>query len=236
VDASVAVLEGWRKSGAEFYLLHLSDEFGQDRVDIYAWKECLGVLRNYVRGDIQVSEKVRWIPLGWHWAIHNGEPGIHSPRPPFREYVWSFAGTRWAGREAKLQVLEGVEGPKKLLWMDEWNSPKQLTKDQTLELLMNSWMVPCPGGQNFETFRIYEALEAGALPIFVQEGSAKPFLLELSKWLPLIVADTWPKAAQTIHTLRAKPEVYEQVRAQTLVAWEKFKGYVKDSVKTIYSV
>lgn len=225
---AMKVLKGWKEAGAEFYVLHLSDEYGQDSVECYAWPECLGVLRNYVRGDLEWSEKIRWMPLGPHWMSKGGVQE--------KKYVWSFVGTRWANREAKLAPLEGIPGDHKCVWMDDWNSPKQIPRDEMLQILEQSWMVPCPSGQNYESFRIYEALCAGALPVFVSEEVGKPFLHQLSKWIPLLVADSWPKVAQTIHTLRTKPEIYEQVRVQTMAGWEKLKADVKESVKKVFNV
>jgi monoamine oxidase len=66
-------------------------------------------------------------------------------------------------------VLEDID-EHKLVLMDQWNSPKMIGREETLAILLNSWCVPCPAGNNVETFRLYEALEAGAVPIIVQEA------------------------------------------------------------------
>ena len=235
-------LEVWRAAGKSFYLLHLSDEFGTDSIGLYDWPECKGVLRNYVRKDAPNSAKVKTIPLGFHWAILNGEPYIHTPSPPFREFVWSFVGTGWQGRGAKLQVLEGTPThhtggwDHKVVLQDDWNSKDMLGREETLGVLLNSWFVPCPGGQNGETFRIYEALEAGAMPVLVKEEGMEEVLGLLGKWLPLLVATSWQHAAGLIHTLREKPEVYEQYRMQVLGGWEKCKKEVKGWVKEVFGV
>lgn len=236
VDETRRMLEEWRSAGAKFYVLHLSDEYGKDQIDFYDWPECLGVVRNYVRGDLKESAKVAVIPLGYHWAIPNGEPAKHTPRPPFRELVWSFVGTGWQGRRGKLAVLEGIPGDKKCIFMDDWNSPKMIGREECLSLLLNSWCVPCPSGQNAETFRVYEALEAGAVPVLVREEGSDPFFQMLARWLPLLVANDWKHAAELIHTLRARPEVYEQYRGQLLTAWEKMKADVKGKVKAVFQM
>jgi alpha(1,3/1,4) fucosyltransferase len=236
VEAVRKLLMKWNASGAKFYVLHLSDEFGSDAIDFYEWPCCLGVVRNYVRGDVVESDKLAVIPLGYHWAITNGEPAKHTPRPPFRELVWSFVGTGWQGRKEKLAPLQGVPGEKKCIFMDDWNSPKMLGREECLSLMLNSWCVPCPSGQNPETFRVYEALEAGAVPILVKEDGCDPYFQMLAKWLPLLVANDWGHAAGLIHTLRERPEVYEQYRGQLLMAWEKMKMDVKARVKSVFRV
>jgi hypothetical protein len=68
----------------------------------------------------------------------------------------------------------------------------------------------------------------------VKEEGMQPLLEQLTKWIPLIVGETWVHAAQIIFTLKEKPEVYEQYRIQVLIGWEKYKNYVKESMKKVY--
>jgi GR25 family glycosyltransferase involved in LPS biosynthesis len=237
VDETRLILARWAAAGATFYVLHLSDEFGKDPIDFYDWPACLGVVRNYVRPDLPA--KARVIPLGFHWAIPNGEPAIHTPRPPFRELAWSFIGTGWAGRREKLAplVAAGAQiGESRLVFMDEWNSPAMLGREETLAVLLNTWCVPCPAGNNVETFRIYEALEAGAIPVLVKEGGQDAFFTWLGRWLPLLAASSWQNAAEIIFTLKSKPEVYEQYRSQLMIAWEVMKGDARKAVREAFQV
>jgi hypothetical protein len=235
VEATRAVLMRWAALGGKFYVLHLSDEYGNDPVDFYDWPSCLGVLRNYVRPDVVESDRVRVIPLGFHWAVEKSQPVNHTPRPPFRELAWSFVGTGWAGRAAKLDVLKGV-GANKCVLVDDWNSPSMLGREESLAILLNSWCVPCPMGQNAETYRFYEALDAGAVPILVKEPGMDEYMKFLSRWLPLLVADGWPHAAQLIHTLKAKPDVYEQYRNQLLGAWENMRTDVRKYARSVFKI
>ena len=236
IGETLAVLSTWAAAGVKFYVLHLSDEHGTDPIEFYKWPACLGVVRNYVREGLPA--KARVIPLGFHWAIPNGDPALHTPRPPFRELVWSFVGTGWAGRREKLAPLAGIPGESKLVFMDEWNSPAMLGREATLAILLNSWCVPCPAGNNPETFRIYEALEAGAVPILVKEGGAasEAFLGWLANQLPLLEATDWKHAANLIYTLKAQPEVYEQYRTRILLAWELMKATAFRAVRDAFQV
>jgi len=231
VDKTAVELVRWSSAGAKFYVLHLSDEYGADRIDFYGLPGCLGVVRNYIRPGL--SEKVLVIPLGPHWAVPGGVPHTHTPKPPFRELAWSFIGTGWKGRREKLRALMGIGEEHRCVFMDEWNSPKMLGREETLAVLLNSWMVPCPGGQNPETFRVYEALEAGAIPIVVKEEGNDAWLAFLGKYIPLMVAGSWEHAAQIVHTLRAKPEVYEQFRSHVLAKWMESKEGVKGDVRRV---
>ena len=230
------VLLRWASQGGKFYILHVSDEYGKDPIDFYNWPCCLGVLRNYVRADVKEDDKIRVMPLGFHWAIPNGLPLVRTPRPPFREYTWSFIGTKWNGREDKLKPLNDMPGEKRCVMLDDWNSPKMLGREETLSVLLNSWCVPCPAGQNSETYRFYEALEAGAIPILVKGDIQDSYIQFLQRWLPLLIAESWAHSAQIIFTLKSKPEVYEQYREQLLHAWERMKADVCGFVKKTYGL
>ena len=120
--------------------------------------------------------------------------------------------------------------------MDDWNSSKMLGREETLSVMLNSWCIPCPSGQNSETYRFYEALEAGAIPILSKGDVTEDYLRFLQRWLPLLLAENWEHAAQLIFTLKSKPEVYEQYRNQLLNAWENMKADVRNIVKKVYHV
>ena len=141
------------------------------------------------------------------------------------------------GRGEKLEVLKGVPGEHKCVFMKEWNSPESLSREETLGILLNSWFVPCPGGQNAETFRIYEALEAGAIPVFVKDETIEPLIGQLARRLPLLVAENWGQAAAIIHTLKnGQPEQYDMIRGQVLNAWVAWKEDIRATVRKIFRV
>jgi len=236
IEEIVMRLEKLSSLGIEFYLLHMSDEYGKDPIESYNLPGCKGVIRNYYRKDVVESERVAVIPLGFHWAIPNGQPVIHTPRPPFREFVWSFVGTGWAGRKEKLAALDVIPGDKKLVFMDKWNSPSMLGREENLSILLNSWFVPCPAGNNGETYRVYEALEAGAVPIIVKEEGMEEYFTFIGRYLPFVIATSWEHAAQLIYTLRAQPEIYENHRLQLLEAWENCKLHTKQTVLKVFGL
>lgn len=215
----------WNLAGKEFYVLHLSDEFGTDMIDFYDLPACLGVIRNYTRPGL--PEKAKVIPLGFHWSVPRCVPLSHTPRPPFRELLWSFVGTEWKGRKEKMAPLMNLH-EYKCVFMDQWNSPKMLGREENLAILLNSWFVPCPGGQNAETFRFYEALEAGCVPILVKED-----VYTHIPNLALLVAENWDHASSIMREVQQKPEIYEELRKTVLDGWEALK---KETIETVASV
>jgi GR25 family glycosyltransferase involved in LPS biosynthesis len=210
------------RSWPAFTLLHLSDEGGIDPIDIYDWPSCKGVVRNYVRANL--PEKVVTIPLGYHWASAGGKT---------RDLAWSFIGAEYGGRNDKLQAFKGIQ-PNMCVLLKEWNSPDKRGKEEVVDTLQRSLCVPCPGGVNAETFRFYEALEAGAVPIVVEEGSA--FLSYVKQWIPLATSPDWPTAARVAHGLIQRPDLYREYRKSLLQGWVAMKQWARMTARKTLSV
>jgi GR25 family glycosyltransferase involved in LPS biosynthesis len=211
-------LAGW----PEFTLLHLSDEDGQDPIDIYDWPSCKGVIRNYMKKGL--PNKVVTIPLGYHWAGPTENKG--------RDLFWSFIGAEHKGRRDSLQQFKGIQ-PNKCVFQKEWNSPEKCAKEEVVDTLQRSLCVPCPGGVNYETFRIYEALEAGAVPVFVEEPGSAELLAYLKRWLPIATSPDWNTAARVVHGLTTRQELYREYRKSLLVGWASLKQWAAKEVKRV---
>jgi GR25 family glycosyltransferase involved in LPS biosynthesis len=206
-----------------FTLLHLSDELCQDPIDIYEWPSCKGVIRNYQRKGL--SSKVVTIPLGYHWR------GSATERPR-KDLIWSFIGSETGGRRDKLQNFKGIQ-PMKCVLQKEWNSPGQCGREEVVDSLQRSLCVPCPAGINYETFRIYETLEAGAIPMLVEENGSTELLEYLKRWIPISTSPDWVTAAKVLHGLSQNTELYKEYRKSILIGWVSLKQWAAKEAKRI---
>jgi len=231
--ATLEVITRWASAGLGFYVLHISDEHGKDPVYFYDWPQCLGVVRNYVRSDVKENVKVVVIPLGYHWS--GPEAARDALGPAARKLVWSFAGTEWHNRKDNLKLLEEVE-PNILSLQNSWRSSTMLSKDDTLELLTMSKFVPCPRGGNNETFRFYEALEAGAVPILVKEEGCTLYYSFLTKWLPILVVGEWKDVPKFMREFMKNSDAYAKYSEQLLKAWKKMKEDAGASVRRVFQL
>jgi len=150
-----------QKARTSFRILHLSDELDMDSLDLYHNSCCTQVIRNYVRPDL--ANRVQVIPLGF------ATPPLTRPIPAWssRPLVWSFHGTAWFHREAQLKPLLAVK-PHSLHLTPGWKHPSATSPADWQALLLESKFVPVPRGNHYETFRLYEALEHGAIPLYVR--------------------------------------------------------------------
>jgi len=234
----IQIMKAWAQKDVKFYVIHFSDEHGQDSLEFYTLPQCLGIARMYYRENVPNPEKVVTIPLGYHWTKGDGidDPEFRTPRLPFRENTWSFLGTAWNGRAEKMKNLQLLQ-PHKLTWFREWNDSAMLGQDEYLNILLNSRFVPVPGGMNAETYRFYEALECGCIPVYVRQEGDKGFLeTQVRKWIPLPDLVNWDQATAFIYELSNNPPIMEGFRSKCLEGWKLWKEDTKKQVRGMFKI
>lgn len=104
--------------------------------------------------------------------------------------------------------------------------------------LSNTAYVPCPSGNNPETFRLYEALEVGAIPLFIQPVWDKNFL-RFGRWkhYPGPIFTTWEDLAPFLSSVT--PETSDLLQDNIRRWYSEFKDDMQHilakSVETIFA-
>ena len=223
------LLKQWSDAGAKFKILHLSDELPAHRDPLLAYTlpGCVKILRTYIRDDFPpgTESKVQIIPLGYRWTPipSHVTPLTRTPQTPFREYHWCFYGTDWNGRSEQMKPLLDSKMIRSCQFNTEWNDPSGVPRDAYLYGMLNSVFVPCPGGVNPETFRLYEALECGCIPIVLKTAENDAWFAWVSGHIPLLNIKTWDEAVRIMMTLLSRPETLEVYRGQILKGWVTWK-------------
>ena len=229
------LLKRWSAAGRKFYILHLSDEYTQDDISSYSFEGCLHVIRNYSRPDMDLG-RCTVIPLGYHWAVRPGgcrSPLDLTPRIPFRTTIWSFFGTSWKGRGDKLKSLQEMQVRSRCKFFDAWASPDQIQQNEYIATKLDTLFVPCPSGNNPETFRFYEALECGCLPILVREPDNEAYIEYITNRLQLIVLSSWDEAPGLIAQLWNDKPTMEAYRNHVLTKWKQCKESLKAELTSV---
>jgi hypothetical protein len=230
VDVYREVFSRYEAVGTPFAVLHLSDEFCSDNIDFYEYVQCKGVVRNYNRSDIKASikDKVLCVPLGYYKHAESpiSTPWVDTPSVPFRERVWSFYGTGWKGREEAMMPIKQIQ-PHDYKFFKDWLDAKQLGTVEYVGSLLNSIFVPCPSGQNPETFRFWEAIEHGAIPLYVRSPGDEPFISLLDGHLSIIHLPSWHHAAGLMGQFINDKKQLEGYRNQLLTQWYNYKNHLK---------
>jgi GR25 family glycosyltransferase involved in LPS biosynthesis len=235
-EAYQALLSKWSAAGSDYFILHLSDEFVNDPIGFYEDKHCLGVLRFYNRADLTESmqKKTIILPLGYHYTLSGGSdnPAEKTPRLPFRNLRWSFSGTRWRNRENDIKPFMTTE-PNHLLLVDTWESKQKTERQQYLSGLLDTYFVPCMPGNNNETFRVYEALECGCIPLYVKQGDQDRHADFLMDELGIMPSSNWEEASKLMNHLLQNISLLENYRTMILNRWVALKRKLTSEISTL---
>lgn len=142
-------------------LIHTSDEWFSGGYALYRHFDT--VIRNFATG-LAAHDGILTIPEGYA----NGTRTAGSLRPVAeRQYAWSFTGELKASRIEMASALAGLK-PNFLTGTTSIyrEGGKKLSKVEFDDVLENTIFSPCPmGNVILETWRFYESLELGCIPI-----------------------------------------------------------------------
>ncbi|HSX04700.1 MAG TPA: exostosin family protein [Rhabdochlamydiaceae bacterium] len=217
------------KRKCKFAIIQISDERYAIPDDFY--RQATFVLRHYWHENY--GKNVTAFPLGYKSGFLRHFSGKELNDASHRKYVWSFAG----------QIKKSTRGPmiesmKKIPHYHiyetfTFHDPNALSPENYRALLLNTIFVPCPRGwSNLESFRVYEALETGCIPI-VEKDSGDYFGKLLGSY-PFPSVESWEEAPALIQNLLANPMELEKLRSHCHDWWMEYKKQLKlDIAKVI---
>ncbi len=216
--------------GCRIVLFHLSDESYSENCEAY--KYCNLVVRGYWSFRYENNRKVITIPIGYR----NGFANSSSAPPVARKHVWSFAGdvkksTRGAMLEAMRRFAPGFEHLTRGFTTNGYYLGDALPSEDYRRLMDESIFVPCPTGWvNLDSFRVWEALEAGCVPIVERRGSFDYFKCLLGEH-PLPTLSDWSECDAL---LGHNPEEWERLRQTCQTWWASYKPRVRQLVGSVF--
>lgn len=218
------VLDNLRKNGKKYAVVLLSDE---NLIDPCEWlhdPHCVGLMRNYVNPALLGNPKVSVFGLGYKIGLVKELEKKHQ-----RDLLWSFAGTLHNERGSTIEKFKKLT-PYKVHTCSGFGAQDGLDTRSYAELLKSSKYALCPPGQDsMDSFRIYEALEAGCIPICVKNTGR--WHLHPSYWhgvfyggttLPFVCEETWDECLIKMREIEDSG-TYADVQEQCSVFWSKWK-------------
>jgi hypothetical protein len=166
-------------------LVHLSDEYCACPIDFY--RQAGFVVRNYYRPSAAKLSHCLHVPLGYKAGFTAGLV----PRPiSERRNAWFFAGEVKGRRRGMLTAANRVPNGRAVITA-RWDDPNGLSTEAYAQGLADAVYAPCPrGNDSVDSFRVWEALEAGAIPIVEDDGAFDALLCRASvpatvrSWIP----------------------------------------------------
>jgi hypothetical protein len=203
--------------GYRFGLVHTADEYFID--DCTAYQFANFVIRQYWSIGHANNRRTMAVPLG----TFPGFVADPSKTAAERKHLWSFAGElRKSTRPqmiAAMQTLPGgfvhVSGASN----EEHALVPLLTMPEYSALMADTVFSPCPAGwANLDSFRVYESLEAGCIPIVERRPGYDYFTILLGPH-PMIRIDDWSEAPAAIRALQEDPAKLEARRIACIEWW-----------------
>ena len=172
---------------SKILLFHLGDEAGSyDLSQIY--NKCDYILRAFCSNKYFKNNRVKCIPLGY-------KSGISDRQKKNSKYKWAFTGTPHKSSRHDLLFQFSDIKPFFCHKTEKFNT-KIISVDEMSEVLSLTEFIPCPNGFfHPETYRLYEALQCGCVPIV---ENAYKYYDRLFPDNPFIRVDKWIEAKSAI--------------------------------------
>lgn len=185
------------EAGCDITLIHCSDESFIDDHRVYRW--CRSVFRNCFSPLLQRQSNVSFFALGYKTGFAREAPPLPAAS---RTHVWSFAGDpNKTTRPAMLEAMRDIPGGAEHL-ISGFGAAESLDTNSYRTMMENSLFIPCPQGfVNLDSFRVYEALEAGCIPIVERRPNFDYFEGLLGRY-PFPSVYDWREAGSLIDHLQ----------------------------------
>jgi hypothetical protein len=216
-----------RFRGKNAYLIHFMDEFYEIGIDVY--ENFRGVFRAFWSKSFQ-SKYLMSLPVGYNKGMQRSI----EPKPAVdRKYLWSFVGGVDKGsRPGMASALARVE-PHFLFATDDvpgmvmhnsLGTKKRWFSARDCEgFLQESAFAPSPmGNANLECYRVYEALEAGSIPI-VEKRLTLDYYRTLLGQHPMPTVASWHDAKKLIHKAVQDPLQMNIMQKECMDWWAGYK-------------
>lgn len=153
------------------------------------------MVRDYFNPNLQRSG-VFFIPVGFRQELVDSIRKLRLP--DVRQFAWCFVGNLKGDRHYMLSVFNKITPNRQKAHSAGFMGSLPMTDDQVAATLVNSNFVLCPFGSLApETWRVMEALEAGAIPVTVSLRGVDYFRFIFGDH-PFVIADSWDDAADLV--------------------------------------
>jgi hypothetical protein len=223
-----------RFRGRNAFLVHFLDENFEGRYEAI-YRNFRGVFRCHW-ADVFNPKYVMKLPIGYCSGMSRAGRVI-TPATE-RRYLWSFVGqigksSRPDMAKALLRVephfLFSTDDVSGLIFLQgAGGKARRLAATESSDILFQSAFSPCPmGNVHVESYRLYEALEAGSIPI-VEKRWTLDYFRELLGEHPIPTVRSWSEARALIEELCGDPGKINALQERCMTWWETYKGTYRE--------
>jgi hypothetical protein len=229
-------IEALDKANKKYAVILLSDETVSEPMFYLSSPNCVYAARNYFSPRYWNNDKVFTFGLGYrHKFEQYVTPKVLASK---RRRVWSFAGSLKADREHAFSCFKDIT-PYQLNILKFFNDLNGLTTEEYADLLSDTIFCPAPqGGCNLDSFRIYEALEAGSIPVVLKRTQFQNIhpsywhtIFVGEKEMPFVNALNWEEASQICKKI-IKEDRIDEIQQKCMIFWDSWKTKWQSSFTT----
>jgi len=209
-----------------FFLFHINDEHLDKRTaPIYSY--CDYVWRTCCSPKYFVSNKVKCIPPGYKSGFKQ-----KFDLDKKRHYKWCFFGTQHKSSRHDMNFQLKKIKPNFVNRIDKFADKKKSANVEEMEkVYFNTNFAPCPAGFfHPESYRIYEALQCGTIPIV---ESVYNYFDNIYPNNPFIKINKWKEAKEIIDNW--SDEQILNKRKECINWWNQYlsdhKNFIKEKIK-----
>jgi hypothetical protein len=211
-------------------LFHLSDESFSGGYEVYTAFDF--VLRNYY-SKLFDNAGIKTLPLGFTDNPAN-RPCCEVAAD--RKFLWSFAGIKTAARLDMFDNLKMLKPHKCFLFDIRKRQKPTLDRPAFMALLSDAVFSPCPmGNVVLESFRVYESLEMGCIPI-VERRRWMPYFDRLMPGHPLPTFSSWRRARQLVEAVSKDKSALTAYQQSIAKWWQSYKMEIRNEVASFVSL
>jgi hypothetical protein len=229
-------LDALRANSRQYSVFLLSDE---NLIETCEWlhdPNCLFSIRNYIHPVYFNHPKVMTIGLGYK---RDFKKHLMHKLAEDRHNTWVFAGTPHNDRKNMLNTFERLK-PNKTHSCSGFCANDALSTEGYAQMLNDSKFALCPPGQDsMDSFRLYEALEAGCIPVATARTSKLPVFP--SYWhavmrsaetyeIPFVIEDEWKQCLNKVTHIVQSTE-YNKKQRQCQLFWKITKQNWVNKIK-----
>lgn len=173
------------------------------------------------------GDNVRFVPLGSRNEFPDVPPSMVKVAPQ-RRYVYSYMASLTDSTRKKVHQLlvddKTIPEDKRFMqvsqsWHGTANNEEYVSPDRYRDIMVDSMFAICPRGHSVEQFRIYEAIEAGAIPVMdLKDGYLAQHLPAPYLDSPILLLNGWDTVVDEMTRLWQDPKALLE-RQQKLLRW-----------------
>lgn len=206
------------------FLIHLGDEFGLHNISSI-YDNCDYIWRAFCSNKYFDNKKVSCVPIGYKSGTH------YVKQKNSIKYKWSFVGTpHKSSRHDLLFQLTDIKPS--FFYKTEQFDKKIIEVNEMSKIFSSTDFIPCPNGfVHPETYRLYEALECGCIPIVEKTYEYYDRLFPQN---PFLKVKKWSEAKNIIKTWNL--EKVQEKKQECILWWSNYKNELQNNIKNKISL